>query len=348
MKENLDILISFDTTGSMSSCIGQVRKHVKDTCNYLFDLVPNLRIGLIGHGDYCDGAKVITTMDFTTDRNKVVDYITNKIPNTRGGDAPECYELVLHTARGMSWTSGKNKAFVLIGDEIPHEKRDNPKGLDWKNEAGLLSESGVKILPVQCLGNSRADKFYDHLASLSKMEKLELEQFTEITDILIAVALTQSDNVDILIKHLEQKGATQNVFQNVDVLSGKKKRKRKVSEHGLHAVHPSRFQILSVEEDSPIMDFVRENDLHFKTGRGFYELTKPVKVQSYKEVVIQDKSTGEMFSGEKAREILGIPVGSTAKVRPVSLEKYRGFIQSTSNNRKLLGGTKFLYELDRK
>ena len=31
---------------------------------------------------------------------------------------------------------------------------------------------------------------------------------------------------------------------------------------------------------------------------------------------------------------------------PVALDKYRVFVQSTSPNRKLVGGTGFLYEVD--
>lgn len=39
--ENIDIVVSFDGTGSMSQCIRQVRKNVKDMCQYLFTLIPN-------------------------------------------------------------------------------------------------------------------------------------------------------------------------------------------------------------------------------------------------------------------------------------------------------------------
>jgi len=44
---------------------------------------------------------------------------------------------------------------------------------------------------------------------------------------------------------------------------------------------------------------------------------------------------------------MGIPVGENARCRPESYgSKYIAFIQSTSMNRKLIGGTKFLYEVD--
>jgi len=60
-----------------------------------------------------------------------------------------------------------------------------------------------------------------------------------------------------------------------------------------------------------------------------------------------DKASGDMYTGDKARELLGL-VGADpkAKVKPVALDKYRVFVQSTSYNRKLVGGTGFLYEVD--
>jgi hypothetical protein len=43
--------------------------------------------------------------------------------------------------------------------------------------------------------------------------------------------------------------------------------------------------------------------------------------------------------------MLGLPEGTTARIKPSNLEKYVVFVQSTSANRKLMGGTRFLYEV---
>lgn len=58
-----------------------------------------------------------------------------------------------------------------------------------------------------------------------------------------------------------------------------------------------------------------------------------------------DKVTGNFFTGNAARKLAGIPIGVSAKVSPEDLRQYVVFIQSTSVNRKLLAGTKFLYEI---
>ena len=113
---------------------------------------------------------------------------------------------------------------------------------------------------------------------------------------------------------------------------------------------PGRFQVLAVDADTPIKSLVQENGLRFNVGRGFYEFTKEFTktetIQAGKEVVLIDKKTGDRFSGRKARELLGLPDGETTRLKPTSLEKYAVFVQSTSAKRKLMGGTRFLYEVE--
>jgi hypothetical protein len=119
-----------------------------------------------------------------------------------------------------------------------------------------------------------------------------------------------------------------------------------VADADLHAVTPGRFQVLEVDKDGPIKQFVVDNGLTFKVGRGFYEFTKTETIQGGKEIILQDRVTGDFFEGEKARELLGLPMGETARIRPTSLDRFVVFVQSTSANRKLIGGTKFLYEVE--
>lgn len=346
--DTIDLVFSYDTTGSMSPAITQTRRHIKQTVDYLFTQIPNIRIGIISHGDYCDGPNWLSLLDLTTDKSKIINFI-NKAPSTGGGDADEAYEAVLNRARSLFWTARNNKALVLIGDANPHavgyRYGNHTNRFNWRNEAKLLVETGVQIYPVQALGRSGSNGFYEELANISGTQKLELEQFQDVTNTILAICMSRADKLNEFADELESRHASPVIYDIVTILSGKKVKPKKKTENSKHAVHPSRFQILEVDSDIPIKDFVKANGLTFKTGRGFYEFTKLVKIQDYKEVVIQDKKTGEMFNGDKAREILGIPIGLTSKVKPEKLTQYRGFIQSTSNNRKLLSGTKFLYEV---
>ena len=74
---------------------------------------------------------------------------------------------------------------------------------------------------------------------------------------------------------------------------------------GLVPIDPSRFQVLHVQSRCSIKQFVLENSLIFKTGRGFYEFTKPEVVSHKKEVVLVDRATGDMFTGREAAEMIG-------------------------------------------
>ena len=137
-NRNTDIVISFDTTGSMYPCLAEVRRNVTNMTERLFREIPSLRIAIIAHGDYCDKEKVITQLDFTTDQNAIKNFIQNA-PSTSGGDYPECYELVLRNVKSLSWRSDASmKSLILIGDAPPHEKNENPEKIDWRYEAESL------------------------------------------------------------------------------------------------------------------------------------------------------------------------------------------------------------------
>jgi hypothetical protein len=377
IPEPIDIVFSFDTTGSMYPCLTQVRRKVEAVIKRLFSQISGLRIGVITHGDYCDAPDTITMLDLTDNVDKICSFVRNA-PATYGGDAPECYELVLHKARSLAWRSGKSKVLVMIGDDVPHGPSypQNTLNLDWRNELGLLMEGNINVYGVQCLARHRSTSFYKEIAEKTGGFHLELHQFSAITDLVMAVCYKQdgAEALNTFEAEVQNSGRmTDNVGACFDIMAGRTPRvvkssasswrtsssarrvidtltaKADIDPSKLVPVHPSRFQVLGVDGDCPIKAFVGDNSLAFKTGRGFYQFTKTVTVQPQKEVVLVDDSTGAMFSGDQARTMLGLPnagVGGNVRLRPSSLPGFTAFIQSTSHNRKLLGGTKFLYEMD--
>lgn len=50
----MDILFSFDTTGSMSYILEEVKGRLSDMIQRLQADIPGIRIGVIAHGDYRD------------------------------------------------------------------------------------------------------------------------------------------------------------------------------------------------------------------------------------------------------------------------------------------------------
>ncbi len=345
----VEVVFSFDTTGSMYPCLTQVRRHIKSTVARLGEEVPGIRIGIIAHGDYCDQRTTYVTrhLPLTSDVDAICRFVETVGP-TGGGDAPECYELVLHEARSQPWTAEATKALVLIGDDVPHPPAHNPGRLDWRQEAGELTKAGVAIYAVQALNRGHATKFYEDLARISGGFHVPLDQFSYVTDMVLAVCYRQTGEEQL--QRYEEEVKTQGrMNRGLDKMFSTMLGRAATTTYAtadLRAVPPGRFQVLEVDKETAIKAFVEENGLAFKKGRGFYEFTKTETVQGYKEIILMDRATGDCFAGDKAREMLGLPIGESARIRPTDLEKYAVFVQSTSVNRVLMGHTRFLYEVE--
>jgi tRNA U34 5-carboxymethylaminomethyl modifying GTPase MnmE/TrmE len=70
----MEICFSFDTTGSMSSCIAQVKGRVQDLIQRLQADIPGIRMAVVAHGDYCDTHTYIKTQK----KNKKTEKIKKK------------------------------------------------------------------------------------------------------------------------------------------------------------------------------------------------------------------------------------------------------------------------------
>jgi hypothetical protein len=351
----IEVVISWDTTGSMYPCLSRVEDEVESLVTRLFRDIPDLKVGCIAHGDYCDASSsyVIKTLDLTKDPKQVVKFVRTA-GKTNGGDAPECYELVLHEGRKFSWTAGKNKAMVVMGDDVPHAPAElqNSKHLDWRNELDLLLEAGVKVYGVQCLNRSHATFFWKEVAQKTGGMHITLDQFDSVRDLLMAICYQQQghDNLKKFEKQVAEEGR---MNRNLDSIFGAMLGRAPRSDfktRDLDAVDPSRFQMMTVKKKMKILAFVEKNGLDFQPGKGFYEFTKSEKVQPHKEVVLIEKRTGDMFSGKKAREMMRLPKNTEVRINPKNyaeiLGQYSVMIQSTSYNRDLVPGQKFLYEVD--
>jgi hypothetical protein len=386
MSKSYDIVFSFDTTGSMSQCIREVRRKVKDTVLRLFNEIPGIRIGIVAHGDYCDKnvTYLMKHVDLCVDSHKIIDFI-NSVENTYGGDTPEAYEHVLREVQKFSWNSDSMRALVMIGDAYPHDKDDNPDKIDWKEEVEEIKKMGINIYSAQALnsGNGKSYTFYKQMASVTNGYHLMLDQFSTISDMMLAICFNQMGSESLEKYEQEMKsreyGMTKGMRKMFDVMlkrtsSSKDEVEEESSETSsdiprrttsvtrartttsvasattedyslLRACPPAKYQILTVDEDCSIKSFVEGRGLAFKAGKGFYEFTKTESIGGKKEVVLMKKDSGELFEGEVARRIIGLS-DESKKYKPSDIREYRVFIQSTSYNRKLIGGTGFLYEAE--
>ena len=150
---DMEIVFSFDTTGSMNICLQRVRDSLQEIMERLFADIPGLKVSLFAHGDYCDAKSSYVTkyIDFTNNVQELCKFV-RETGSTGGGDADECYELVLHQVRTqLNWTPGSQRALVLIGDAEPHgvDYPQNKLKIDWKKEVSALRDIMVGSFLLQ-------------------------------------------------------------------------------------------------------------------------------------------------------------------------------------------------------
>ena len=122
----LDMVIAFDTTGSMAAYIEDVRKQVAELVPRLFKDNEDLRLGIVAFGDYCDMkgpnkfGNAYQCLPLTDNENDIIRFIRDS-ENTSGGDGDEFYELVIKKiVEETEWREESTRSILLIADAEPH------------------------------------------------------------------------------------------------------------------------------------------------------------------------------------------------------------------------------------
>eukprot|EP00567_Pseudictyota_dubia_P011333 CAMPEP_0197440604 /NCGR_PEP_ID=MMETSP1175-20131217/7058_1 /TAXON_ID=1003142 /ORGANISM="Triceratium dubium, Strain CCMP147" /LENGTH=540 /DNA_ID=CAMNT_0042970739 /DNA_START=120 /DNA_END=1742 /DNA_ORIENTATION=- len=366
----LDVVVSFDTTASMTPVLFQVRRELDKLVTLLFsslgDKGVNVRFGAIAHGDYDSSHQyVVTSMDLTDNVEEIKKFINTVEPVRNFWNEGEAYEQALRTAKSsMSWRSTAKHVLVLTGDEKPHPPNfpGNTDKVDWEVEARELADMDVPIYSVQCpsLAISRSLNFYQGLADAhTRGAYILLSQFALVNPLIEALLYHATGDITSLQEHetaLEKAGtynrhmelAFNTLLDREDVNKTGGSAAGGGSAGGRVPVPPGRFQSFIIEQDQQIKEFVIENvgEDAFKAGGGFYELIKQENVSAKKEVVMEHIRSGDMFSGADSRAMVSLPVNGAKKISPSDVPAgYRAYVQSTSWNRGLKKGQRFMYQV---
>lgn len=192
----LDMVIAFDTTGSMSSYIEAVRRHVIDLIPKLFAANPKLKVSIVAFGDYCDMhsksdfGDAYQVIDLTDNENKLIKFV-KEAKNTHGGDGDEFYELVIKKIiEETSWREGSTKSVLLIADASPHGIGYSfgdiviNNQIDWREEAKKAAANGIKIDTMQC-SNSR---WYKELSKMTNGINLPFKTDSKTSQVIEAAS----------------------------------------------------------------------------------------------------------------------------------------------------------------
>lgn len=197
----LDMVIAFDTTGSMSTYINAVKTHVKELVPKLFSSNPDLRIGIVAFGDYYDMeskdnfGNAYQVLGLTNDENEIIKFI-NEAQNTSGGDSDEFYELVIKKiTEETTWRQGSTKAVLLIADAAPHEVGYSYRNIvrnaqiDWREEAKKASELGIKFDTMTI--NPMYVEWYKKLSAMTNGVSVPFNNSGKTSQVIEAAALSR-------------------------------------------------------------------------------------------------------------------------------------------------------------
>eukprot|EP01084_Bolivina_argentea_P216467 367757_1 len=196
-NEVVEICFSFDTTGSMYKWLEEVKTSLRNIVKDLFSKIPNIKISLIAHGDYCDEKTtyVLKCCSFTRNENQLIDFV-NTAGRTGGGDAPECYEYVLwYVSNKLEWgIHTKSKILVMIGDANPHEPnyKLNTMNIDWREQLQHLRQKNIICYTICC--NRSNMTFWETVSRTTYGKCLELTNIKNITKLFIALCLSSSSS----------------------------------------------------------------------------------------------------------------------------------------------------------
>lgn len=151
----LDLAISFDTTGSMGPCLYQVRKELAALTQELFTNMAamgvQVRVAVIAQADYDASPFVTKHMDFSDRAIDVATFITGVTASSGCWNEGEAYEQALRLGNNLTWRPDATKAFVIVGDDLPHapDFHGNDLHVDWRQEARELATKDVALYSVR-------------------------------------------------------------------------------------------------------------------------------------------------------------------------------------------------------
>ncbi len=118
--KTLDVVICFDTTGSMKNDVASVRRMLTPMLLEMSAEFPSLRIGMVLYKDYTE-RYITLPIPFTSNMAEVQRNI-DRIETSGGKDIPEAvYEALYDCAEKFPWEAD-SRIVILIGDAPPHPR----------------------------------------------------------------------------------------------------------------------------------------------------------------------------------------------------------------------------------
>lgn len=182
-RNGLDIVICFDSTGSMSGEINQVKRQIEQIGTTLVTLVPKARISICTYRDIGDEYVVKGTP--LTGSIQEVSYYLSDIRAAGGGDLPEAVD------EGLYWSTTKNrfrpqarKVILIFGDAPPHA---NKLARCVEIASGFRKQNNGIVSTVTCRAVEPLPEFYEIAAAGGGEAFLTTDQKQIMSQLMVLV-----------------------------------------------------------------------------------------------------------------------------------------------------------------
>jgi hypothetical protein len=182
-KSVLDIVLCFDSTGSMSGEIAQVKRQIQRIGQTLTTLVPKARISICTYRD--NGDEYVTKgLPLTGSIQEVSDYL-DRISAGGGGDHPEAVD------EGLYWSVNQNSfrpaarmVILLFGDAPPHPEKLK-RALEIAGQ--FRSQSKGIVSTITCQSDTPMPEFYEIAAAGGGEAFLTTDQRQIMSQLMVLV-----------------------------------------------------------------------------------------------------------------------------------------------------------------
>ena len=192
-KDGLDVVITFDSTGSMTGEIDQVKSRIRRIGKTLFELIPQTRISICTYRDQND-RYVVKGLPLSRNLDEIQQFLDD-VTAGGGEDNPESVDEGLRWAiRENRFQASARKVVLLFGDAPPHDNRLQDC-LDLAAE--FHQQQGGIVSTVTCHSNQQLEAF-QQIARLGGGESFLTRDEREIVSRLVVLVFGSQHQEKVL------------------------------------------------------------------------------------------------------------------------------------------------------
>ncbi|MFK8112857.1 MAG: hypothetical protein AB8B91_11675 [Rubripirellula sp.] len=191
-KHGMDIVIVFDSTGSMGSEISEVKRRISVLGTMILRKIPRARFSLITYRDVGD-LYLVRGTPLTAEVKDLTKFIRG-VEHGGGGDAPEAVQA------GMGWAMNRlyfgektKKAMLIFGDAPPHSRDLR----DCVHMARIFHRKGGQVSTITCRAQNSLPEFYQ-IALAGGGDAYIMQNANRLMEQLLILAFGREHREDVL------------------------------------------------------------------------------------------------------------------------------------------------------